>query len=89
MSSKPTILSFLCTWKAFQTICTIVRKIVGGRPRKTTAMNNRYIVLQAKRARYKSESTIAQQLYTVTGARITAVYCGQTPSQRWPIRPLS
>ncbi|GFT54433.1 transposable element Tcb2 transposase [Trichonephila clavipes] len=36
-------------WKAFQTTDTAVRKIGGGRPRTTTAGDDRYIILQAKR----------------------------------------
>ncbi|GFU87419.1 transposable element Tcb2 transposase [Trichonephila clavipes] len=36
-------------WKAFQTTGTAVRKVGGGRPRTTTAGDDRYIILQAKR----------------------------------------
>ncbi|GFT67683.1 transposable element Tcb2 transposase [Trichonephila clavipes] len=39
-----------CAWKAFQTTGKAVRKVVGGRPRTTTAGDDRYIILQAKRA---------------------------------------
>ncbi|GFY01964.1 transposable element Tcb2 transposase [Trichonephila clavipes] len=38
-------------WKAFQTTGTAVRKVGGGRPRTTTAGDDRYIILQAKRGR--------------------------------------
>ncbi|GFT92910.1 transposable element Tcb2 transposase [Trichonephila clavipes] len=48
-------------WKAFQTTGTAVRKVVGGRPRTTTAGDDRYIILQAKRGRRQSASVIAQQ----------------------------
>ncbi|GFV62808.1 transposable element Tcb2 transposase [Trichonephila clavipes] len=58
-------------WKAFQTTGTSVRKVGGGRPRTTTAGDDRYIILQAKRA----------TLYN-NGATRVAIYCGQTPSQR-------
>ncbi|GFT15352.1 transposable element Tcb2 transposase [Trichonephila clavipes] len=34
------------TWKAFQTTGTAVRKVGGGRPRATTAGDDRYIILQ-------------------------------------------
>ncbi|GFV50779.1 uncharacterized protein TNCV_2214401 [Trichonephila clavipes] len=37
-------------WKAFQTTGTAVRKVGGGRPRTTTAGDDRYIILQAKKA---------------------------------------
>ena len=41
----------LRAWKAFQTIGRAVRKVGGDRPRKTTTVDDRYIVLQAKRPR--------------------------------------
>ncbi|GFS73659.1 transposable element Tcb2 transposase [Trichonephila clavipes] len=75
-------------WKLFQTTGTAVRKVGGGRPRTTTAGDDRYIILQAKRGRWQSASVIAQQLYS-NGATSVAVYCGQTPSQRGPIHPSS
>ncbi|GFW78451.1 uncharacterized protein TNCV_1379971 [Trichonephila clavipes] len=53
-----------CAWKAFQTTGTAVRKVGGGRQRTTTAGNDRYIILQAKRGRRQSASVIAQQLST-------------------------
>ncbi|GFY04625.1 transposable element Tcb2 transposase [Trichonephila clavipes] len=71
-------------WKAFQTTGTAVRKVGGGRPRTTTAGDDRNIMLQAKRGRRQSASVIAQQWATSV-----AVYCSQTPSQRGPIRPPS
>ncbi|GFY30626.1 uncharacterized protein TNCV_3117881 [Trichonephila clavipes] len=48
-------------WKAFQTTDTDVRKVGGGRPRTTTAEDDRYITLQTKRGRRQSASAIAQQ----------------------------
>ncbi|GFU73426.1 transposable element Tcb2 transposase [Trichonephila clavipes] len=54
-------------WKAFQTTGTAFRKDGGGRPRTTTAGDDRYIILQAKRGRRESASVIAQQLSTATG----------------------
>ncbi|GFS89450.1 transposable element Tcb2 transposase [Trichonephila clavipes] len=38
-------------WKAFQTTGAAVRKVGGGRPRTTTAGDDQYIILQAKRGR--------------------------------------
>ncbi|GFX21123.1 transposable element Tcb2 transposase [Trichonephila clavipes] len=38
-------------WKAFQTTGTAVRKVGGGLPRTTTAGDDRYVILQAKRGR--------------------------------------
>ncbi|GFV04263.1 transposable element Tcb2 transposase [Trichonephila clavipes] len=58
-------------WKAFQTIGTDVRKVGGGHPRTTTAGDNRYIILQAKRGRRQSASVIAQQLSTATGQQVS------------------
>ncbi|GFS89978.1 transposable element Tcb2 transposase [Trichonephila clavipes] len=57
-------------WKAFQTTGTVIRKVGGGRPRTTTAGNDRYIILQMKRGRRQSASVIAQQLSTATGRQI-------------------
>ncbi|GFW88877.1 uncharacterized protein TNCV_2683111 [Trichonephila clavipes] len=54
-------------WKAFQTTGTAVRKVGGGRPRTTTARDDRYIILQAKRGRWQSASVIALQHSTATG----------------------
>ncbi|GFS90463.1 transposable element Tcb2 transposase [Trichonephila clavipes] len=58
-------------WKAFQTAGTAVRKIGGGRPRTTTAGDERYIFLQAKRGQRQSASVIAQQLSTATGRQVS------------------
>ncbi|KFM64872.1 Transposable element Tcb2 transposase, partial [Stegodyphus mimosarum] len=58
-------------WKAFQTTATAVRKVGGGRPRASSAGDDRYIVLQAKRGRQQSASTIAQQLCTATGRQVS------------------
>ncbi|GFS90261.1 transposable element Tcb2 transposase [Trichonephila clavipes] len=57
-------------WKAFQTTGTAVRKVGGGLPRTTTAGDDRYIILQAKRGRRQSASVIAQQLSTATGRQV-------------------
>ncbi|GFX66815.1 transposable element Tcb2 transposase [Trichonephila clavipes] len=58
-------------WKAFQTTGTAVRKVGVGRPRTTTAGDERYIILQAKRGRRLSASVIAQQLSTATGRQVS------------------
>ncbi|GFV16210.1 hypothetical protein TNCV_3379741 [Trichonephila clavipes] len=46
-------------WKAFQTTGKAVRKVGSGHPRMTTAGNDRYIILQAKRGRWQSATVIA------------------------------
>ncbi|GFT01408.1 transposable element Tcb2 transposase [Trichonephila clavipes] len=58
-------------WKTFQTIGSAVRKVGGGRPRTTTAGDDLYIILQAKRGRRQSASDIAQQLSTVTNKELS------------------
>ncbi|GFW20637.1 transposable element Tcb2 transposase [Trichonephila clavipes] len=58
-------------WKAFQTTRTAVRKIGGGRPRTTTAGDDRYIILQAKIGQRQSASVIAQQLSTAAGRELS------------------
>ncbi|GFV32094.1 transposable element Tcb2 transposase [Trichonephila clavipes] len=57
--------------KAFHTTGTAVRKIGGGRPRTTTAGDNRCIILQAKIGLQQSASAIAQQLCTATGRQVS------------------
>ncbi|GFW86548.1 transposable element Tcb2 transposase [Trichonephila clavipes] len=59
-------------WKAFQTTDTPVRKVGGGRPRTTTARDDRYIILQAKRGRRHCSTTLysnGQQVSRFTVAR--------------------
>ncbi|GFW11907.1 transposable element Tcb2 transposase [Trichonephila clavipes] len=56
---------------AFQTTGTALRKVGGGRPWTTTAGDDRYIILQAKRGRRQSASVIAQQLSTATGRQVS------------------
>ncbi|GFT19354.1 transposable element Tcb2 transposase [Trichonephila clavipes] len=58
-------------WKAFQTTGTAVKNVGGGRPRTTTAGDDRYIILQAIRGRRQSASVIAQQLSTATGRQVS------------------
>ncbi|GFW44612.1 transposable element Tcb2 transposase [Trichonephila clavipes] len=58
-------------WKPFQTSGTAVRKVGGGRPRTTTAVDDRYIVLQAKRGRRQSASVITHELSTATGRQVS------------------
>ncbi|GFV98408.1 transposable element Tcb2 transposase [Trichonephila clavipes] len=48
-----------------------VRKVGGGRPRTTTAGDDRYIFLQVKRGRRQSASVIAQQLSRATGRQVS------------------
>ncbi|GFX90798.1 transposable element Tcb2 transposase [Trichonephila clavipes] len=58
-------------WKVFQTTGAAFRKVGGGRPRTTTARDDLYIILQAKRGRRQSASVIAQQLSTATGRQVS------------------
>ncbi|GFW12924.1 transposable element Tcb2 transposase [Trichonephila clavipes] len=58
-------------WKEFQTTGAAVRKVGSGLPRTTTAGDDRYIILQAKRGRRQSASVIAQQLSTATGRQLS------------------
>ncbi|GFV07826.1 transposable element Tcb2 transposase [Trichonephila clavipes] len=59
------------TWEAFQTTGTAVNEVGCGRPRTTTAGDDRYIILQAKRGRPQSASAIAQQLCTAKGRQVS------------------
>ncbi|GFT58659.1 transposable element Tcb2 transposase [Trichonephila clavipes] len=76
-------------WKAFQTTGTAVRKVGDGRPRTTTAGDDRYIILHfEKRPTAVSKRHCSATLYS-NGATSVIVYFDQTPSQREPIRPPS
>ncbi|GFT82648.1 transposable element Tcb2 transposase [Trichonephila clavipes] len=57
--------------ESVQTTGTAVRKVGGGRPRTTTAGDDRYIILQAKRGQRQSASVIAQQLSIATGRQVS------------------
>ncbi|GFW99015.1 transposable element Tcb2 transposase [Trichonephila clavipes] len=61
----------LRAWKAFQTTGAAVRKVGGGRPRTTTAGDDRYIILQVKRGRQQSASAIAKHLCTAKGRQVS------------------
>ncbi|GFW82002.1 transposable element Tcb2 transposase [Trichonephila clavipes] len=81
-------------WKAFQTTGTSVRKIGGGRPRTTTAGDDRYILLQAKSGRRQSASVIAQQLSTAMRRQVSRFTVAKSLHKgglfaRWPERCLS
>ncbi|GFV43218.1 transposable element Tcb2 transposase [Trichonephila clavipes] len=54
-----------------QTIGTDVRKVGGSRCRKKTAVDDRYIILHAKRARYQSASAITLRLCTATERHVS------------------
>ncbi|GFY06705.1 transposable element Tcb2 transposase [Trichonephila clavipes] len=56
--------------KTFQTTGIGVRKVGGGRLR-TTAGDDRYIILQVKRDRHELASAIAQRLCTATGRQVS------------------
>ncbi|GFW45885.1 transposable element Tcb2 transposase [Trichonephila clavipes] len=56
-----------CRFARLETTGTAVRKVGGGRPRTTTAGNDRHIILQAK----QSASVIAQQLSKATGRQVS------------------
>ncbi|GFV67313.1 transposable element Tcb2 transposase [Trichonephila clavipes] len=58
-------------YKAFQTTGTAVRKVGGGRPRKTTVGDDRYIILPAKGGRRQLASVIAQQLSKAIGRQVS------------------
>ncbi|GFV73776.1 transposable element Tcb2 transposase [Trichonephila clavipes] len=58
-------------WKAFQPQVQLLERLVVGHPWTTTAGDDRYIILQAKRGRRQSASVIAQKLSTATGRQVS------------------
>ncbi|GFV76553.1 transposable element Tcb2 transposase [Trichonephila clavipes] len=57
-------------WRQFQTTETAIRGFSSGRPRTTTPEDDRYIVLQARKNRRKTEGKIARHTTQVTGRPI-------------------
>ena len=58
-------------WNTFQRTGTAVRRFSRGRPRTTTAADDRYIVLQARRNRRLTAGQIARHTQQSTGRRIS------------------
>ncbi|GFW33532.1 transposable element Tcb2 transposase [Trichonephila clavipes] len=71
-------------WKTFQTTGTAVRKVGGDRPKTTTAGDDRYIILQAKRGRRQSASVIAEQLSTPTSLKLAGLDRKWFNGYKWP-----
>ncbi|GFV03797.1 transposable element Tcb2 transposase [Trichonephila clavipes] len=58
-------------WRQFQTIGTAIRGFSSGRPRGTTPVDDRYIVLQARRNRRQTAEEIARHTTQATGRPIS------------------
>ncbi|GBM12593.1 hypothetical protein AVEN_146776-1 [Araneus ventricosus] len=60
-------------WKQFQDTGSIDRKPGQGRPRATTATEDRYLSIIAKRNRGVTASQLSRVLYAATGTRVSRV----------------
>ncbi|GBO41202.1 hypothetical protein AVEN_104559-1 [Araneus ventricosus] len=60
-------------WKQFQDTGSIERKSGQSRPRATTAPEDRYLSLIARRNRGATASQLSRDLYAATGARLSSV----------------
>ncbi|GFW86421.1 transposable element Tcb1 transposase [Trichonephila clavipes] len=58
-------------WRQFQTTGTAIRGFSSGRPRETTPVDDRYIVLQARRNRRQTAGEIARHTTQATGRPIS------------------
>ncbi|GFV94328.1 HTH_Tnp_Tc3_2 domain-containing protein [Trichonephila clavipes] len=58
-------------WRQFQTTGTAIRGSSSGRPRGTTPLDDRYIVLQARRNRRQTAGEIARHTTQATGRPIS------------------
>ncbi|GBO13833.1 hypothetical protein AVEN_191936-1 [Araneus ventricosus] len=58
-------------WKQFQDTGSIERKSGQGRPRATTATEDRYLSLIARRNRGATASQLSRDLYAATGTRVS------------------
>ncbi|GBM14259.1 hypothetical protein AVEN_167339-1 [Araneus ventricosus] len=60
-------------WKQFQDTGSIERKPGQGRPRATTATEDRYLSIIARRNRGATASQLSRDLYAATGTRVSRV----------------
>ena len=67
----PSVVSNL--WKQFQDTGTIERKPGQGRPRATTALEDRYLSITARRNRHATASQLSRDFYAATGTRVSRV----------------
>lgn len=67
----PSVVSNL--WKQFQDTGSIERKPGQGRPRATTAADDRYLSITARRNRDATASQLSRDLYAATGSRVSRV----------------
>ncbi|GBN53459.1 hypothetical protein AVEN_38563-1 [Araneus ventricosus] len=66
--------SVVCNlWKQFQDIGPIERKTGQGRPRATTATEDRYLSIIERRNRGATTSQLSRDLYVATGTRVSRV----------------
>ncbi|GFV72872.1 uncharacterized protein TNCV_1325831 [Trichonephila clavipes] len=64
-----------CAWKAFQTTGTAVRKAGGGRPRTTTAGDDRYIILHVKRGQSCQQPSLLSNSLQQRGDKCRGLLC--------------
>ncbi|GBM65389.1 hypothetical protein AVEN_79642-1 [Araneus ventricosus] len=73
--------SVVCNlWKQFQDTGSIERKPGQGRPRATTATEDSYFSIIARRNRCATASQLSRDLYAATGTRVPKGNCFQKTS---------
>ena len=58
-------------WTKYRLTGTVIDRPRSGRPRRTTAREDRYIIMTSRRNRFMTSGTTATRLRVTTGVRIT------------------
>ena len=64
--------SVICRmWNRFQTLGRVSRRYGGGRQRVTTLRQDRFLVIQARRHRFRNATTLRNDLQNASGTRVS------------------
>ena len=58
-------------WNRFQTLGRVSRRYGGGRQRVTTLRQDRFLVIQARRHRFRNATTLRNDLQNASGTRVS------------------
>ena len=58
-------------WNRFQTLGRVSRRYGGGRQRVTTLREDRFLVIQARRHRFRNATTLRNDLQNASGTRVS------------------
>ena len=63
--------SHIQKWNCFQTLGRVSRRYGGGRQRVTTLRQDRFLVIQARRHRFRNATTLRNDLQNASGTRVS------------------